>query len=115
MRSTFLTLHRSPICRSRQLRVYCQRSPMDKIGGRVTAKDQLLQAKKEVEEVIKSVNCNPLLVRLAWHDAGTYDKVGEVDCSVLGCAELLDRGHLVGKPCCSPQSGRMWGPSLPVT
>lgn len=48
---------------------------MDKIGGKTSAKEQLLSAKKELEAVIKSSHCNPILVRLAWHDSGTYDKV----------------------------------------
>ena len=29
----------------------------------------------QVMELIKSKHCNPILVRLAWHDSGTYDKV----------------------------------------
>ena len=29
----------------------------------------------QVMDLIKSKHCNPILVRLAWHDSGTYDKV----------------------------------------
>lgn len=47
---------------------------MDKPGGKVTNKEQLLEAKKKLESIITSKNCNPILVRLAWHDSGTYDK-----------------------------------------
>ena len=40
----------------------------------------------QVMELIKSKHCNPILVRLAWHDSGTYDKVncpaGRLTCSV---------------------------------
>jgi len=36
--------------------------------------EQLKGAKKELESYIKSRNCNPIIVRLAWHDSGTYNK-----------------------------------------
>lgn len=34
-----------------------------------------MQMCMQVMELIKSKHCNPILVRLAWHDSGTYDKV----------------------------------------
>ncbi|DBB14327.1 TPA: hypothetical protein ACH3X3_004639 [Trebouxia sp. C0006] len=30
--------------------------------------------KKELLELIRTKRCNPLMIRLAWHDSGTYDK-----------------------------------------
>ena len=42
---------------------------------RQTKREALLEAKKDVEELIKSKHCNPIVVRLAWHDSGSYDKV----------------------------------------
>lgn len=36
---------------------------------------QLEGAKDAVADLIRSKSCNPILVRLAWHDAGTYNKV----------------------------------------
>jgi len=38
-------------------------------------KTELKDAKKAVEELILSRHCNPIVVRLAWHDSGSYDKV----------------------------------------
>ena len=40
-----------------------------------TKREALREAKKDVEELIKSKHCNPIVVRLAWHDSGSYDKV----------------------------------------
>lgn len=37
--------------------------------------EQLKAAKQELASYINSKGCNPIVVRLAWHDAGTYDKV----------------------------------------
>ena len=31
--------------------------------------------KKDLLELIRTKKCNPLMIRLAWHDSGTYDKV----------------------------------------
>ena len=31
--------------------------------------------KKDLLKLIRTKKCNPLMIRLAWHDSGTYDKV----------------------------------------
>eukprot|EP00953_Heterococcus_sp_UTEX-ZZ885_P037635 19327-Heterococcus_DN1.PRE.2 len=36
-------------------------------------RSQLVGAKKACRELIDKSNCGPILVRLAWHDSGTYD------------------------------------------
>lgn len=36
-------------------------------------KQQLKGARADVEALIRSTHANPILVRLAWHDSGTYD------------------------------------------
>ncbi|KAF5829755.1 L-ascorbate peroxidase [Dunaliella salina] len=36
-------------------------------------KDQLAGAYNELKDYIQSKACNPIVVRLAWHDAGTYN------------------------------------------
>lgn len=35
---------------------------------------QLKQARQDLNDLIKTTRCNPLLIRLGWHDCGTYDK-----------------------------------------
>uniref|UniRef100_A0A0D9W550 L-ascorbate peroxidase n=1 Tax=Leersia perrieri TaxID=77586 RepID=A0A0D9W550_9ORYZ len=41
-----------------------------------TASDaaELKAAREDVRELLKTTFCHPILVRLGWHDAGTYDK-----------------------------------------
>mmetsp|Transcript_80995 Transcript_80995/g.203871 ORF Transcript_80995/g.203871 Transcript_80995/m.203871 type:complete len:324 (-) Transcript_80995:246-1217(-) len=34
----------------------------------------LRHAKEEIKAMIDTKNCNPIMVRLAWHDSGTYDQ-----------------------------------------
>lgn len=34
----------------------------------------LKEAEKDLREFINKMNCSPILVRLAWHDSGTYDQ-----------------------------------------
>ena len=37
-------------------------------------RNHLLQLRGDLTEFINKINCNPILVRLAWHDSGTYDR-----------------------------------------
>ena len=37
-------------------------------------KETLAQAQDMIDGIIKDKCCGPILVRLAWHDSGTYDK-----------------------------------------
>lgn len=72
-RAACFTARRTPLFRQRNVRVFSEiKSPMDRPGGKVTKKEQLLEAKKKLEDVILNSKCNPILVRLAWHDSGTY-------------------------------------------
>jgi len=43
-------------------------------GGPDAQKAALKACEAEVRELIRTTNCNPILVRLAWHDSGTYDQ-----------------------------------------
>ncbi|CAN6248675.1 unnamed protein product [Urochloa humidicola] len=35
---------------------------------------QLKAAREDIRELLRTTHCHPILVRLGWHDAGTYDK-----------------------------------------
>ncbi|XP_062219302.1 probable L-ascorbate peroxidase 8, chloroplastic [Phragmites australis] len=35
---------------------------------------QLKSAREDIKELLKTTYCHPILVRLGWHDSGTYDK-----------------------------------------
>jgi L-ascorbate peroxidase len=37
-------------------------------------KENIKKAKEAVKKIILSKHCNPIIVRLAWHDSGSYDK-----------------------------------------
>lgn len=41
----------------------------------VANKDQLTAAKADLTALINEKQCNPIMIRLAWHDSGSYNKV----------------------------------------
>jgi len=72
------------------------------VVARQTKKEALLEAKKDVETLIKSKHCHPIVVRLAWHDSGSFDKVhGALFCGradVVACALFAGGSALVPMP-----------------
>mmetsp|Transcript_35522 Transcript_35522/g.77762 ORF Transcript_35522/g.77762 Transcript_35522/m.77762 type:complete len:1330 (+) Transcript_35522:49-4038(+) len=45
-----------------------------KKGDGLDLKGQLKALREDLKTFVEDVNCHPILVRLAWHDSGTYDK-----------------------------------------
>ncbi|KAJ6735833.1 THYLAKOID LUMENAL 29 KDA PROTEIN CHLOROPLASTIC-RELATED [Salix viminalis] len=50
-----------------------KRSSMSTVAAASDA-TQLKSAREDIKELLKSKFCHPILVRLGWHDAGTYNK-----------------------------------------
>ncbi|TVU51180.1 hypothetical protein EJB05_02589 [Eragrostis curvula] len=48
------------------------RHPLSSAAGDAAA--ELRGAREEVKQLLKAKSCHPILVRLGWHDSGTYDK-----------------------------------------
>ncbi|KAM7514832.1 hypothetical protein LguiA_004415 [Lonicera macranthoides] len=42
--------------------------------GLASDPDQLKSAREDIRELLKNLFCHPIMVRLGWHDAGTYNK-----------------------------------------
>ncbi len=61
--------------------------------------------KKELLELIRAKRCNPLMIRLAWHDSGTYDKVRY---------QVAQKNHLPDEKLREPAGARRSDCPLPV-
>merc|ERR1712087_107992 len=62
----------------------------------VASADSLRQCFTDCTELIKSKSCAPILVRLAWHDSGNYDKTygnGGANGSIRFSKELAHGGN----------------------
>lgn len=80
-------LERSAFFQQMQTRVYLPRSTaytacrvrnprhLRLVTTMVATKDQLTAAKAELTTLIKDTKCSPIMIRLAWHDSGSYNKV----------------------------------------
>lgn len=55
-------------------RVQTRSSSSSSVRASAADLEQLKGAREAIKEIILSKNCNPILIRLGWHDAGTYDK-----------------------------------------
>nr|CAB3487088.1 unnamed protein product [Digitaria exilis] len=44
------------------------------VGAAVSDAAQLKAAREDIRELLRTTYCHPIMVRLGWHDAGTYDK-----------------------------------------
>jgi L-ascorbate peroxidase len=50
------------------------------------SKEDLTGAKSMIDKIIDTTNANPLFVRLAWHDSGTYDHTIKTEWPAAGGA-----------------------------
>lgn len=91
------------ICRPRPCRLVISNAVGTQTAKRTTKKEALKDARDDVRELIKSKHCNPILVRVAWHDSGTYDKARS------SCKGPYRRGRNASLclRCCQP--GRTYG------
>ncbi|XP_059453576.1 probable L-ascorbate peroxidase 6, chloroplastic/mitochondrial isoform X2 [Corylus avellana] len=67
----FLNQKRSPVAR-----VVSERGLSAAATPKCAASDpdQLRSAREDIKELLKTNFCHPILIRLGWHDAGTYNK-----------------------------------------
>ena len=68
-RSALSSMHRLQVLQGHLAPSYWGRSPSEVAEYRKA----LLQCREELREFILEELCAPILVRLAWHDSGTYD------------------------------------------
>lgn len=77
-----------------QARVSAQKGIV--VTSLVSDPEQLKGAREAIKELIKNTSSNPILIRLGWHDAGTYDN---------GISEWPKHGGANGSLRFSPESG----------
>jgi hypothetical protein len=63
---------------------------------------ELRAARDEVAQLIRNTSSNPILIRLGWHDAGTFDKVCVGRCRAA--AACLPYACLAKSGCCCNSS-----------
>ncbi|KAL3138501.1 putative L-ascorbate peroxidase 7, chloroplastic, variant 3 [Trebouxia sp. C0010 RCD-2024] len=90
---------------SRPRRLVISNAVGTQTAKRTTKKEALQDAREDVRELIKSKHCNPILVRVAWHDSGTYDK---------DIAEFPQRGGANGSIRFYPEITHAANAGLPV-
>ncbi len=75
--------------RTLTLRVSAKKPGETPVQAKVSTKQGLQKAKEDIRALLKEKPCYPIMVRLAWHDAGTFSTV---------CASFSSVGSEPGRP-----------------